>query len=170
MARSTSALKVRPFFKPRPVDPYRRLNRTHPYDIWGTLYRIAAYEKVKDLPAAFYTPEQIAALLFTNWNELSEAQQARVVAVKVSFGIAFLKVGRYISEDYELVRPEPDREWREPTVVNKGTYRVGHRGTFHIEGWSPDQVKMITFSSMDDHWGKWIGRRSFDISKYLANA
>jgi len=152
------ALSVRPFFKPRKVDPWRRMNRTHPYDIWGTLYRLAAYEKIKGEPPAFYTPAQIAALLFTNFNDLSDYDKQRVIRCKIDYALLFLRISHYITEDWEMPKADSDRPWHNPEPIYKKTYRVGSRGVFHIDGWSPDQVKRTTFSVMDEHWGKWIGR------------
>lgn len=154
-------MTTRPLFKPRRHNPHVRPVRVHPYYIWGVLYRLQQWEAIKGQEHQFYTPRDIAALLFSNWNELSRHQQDMAVVTKVEPSLLFMRLKSWIREDYEIVYPPKDQLWRatEHRIVNKGTYRVQGVGTFHYAGNKPERVLDMTWWSMDEDWGKWNGRR-----------
>lgn len=164
-------MEPKPLFRRRKHNPHARAVKVHPYDVWGVLYRLQQWEKVKGKTAGFYTIHDIAALLFSNWNELSEHQRQMAAIEKVEPAMLFLRIGHYVREDYEWPKPNPNRPWEEPKPIYKKTYQVKGKGTFHFKSATPEYAKRATWSVMDENWGKWIGRKGLPLKyRYLVDA
>ena len=83
----------------RKIDPYRRMNRQHPFDVWRALFALRLRDGLIGIDGQFYTPNEIAEVLYSNFSHLSPRDQNRVLAVKLKFPLNCLSFNGFIEED-----------------------------------------------------------------------
>lgn len=149
--------------KASPVNPYKRLIYTHPYFVWSALRRFQVMDKLSGQDQQYRDPAEIASVLFSNWLELSEAQQGLVISCKIDFPLAFLRSQRiWVSEEFKLVanphRWERDYKPKIEQPLNRWRSKLGPWFGSDTRGFTDEHMHRFSYESMDRDWGHWTGR------------
>ena len=148
------------------VHPERRMRDEHPWTIFNIIRHQQMLLRLTGRFDAWITPVDIGKALYSNWDALSVRDYILVTEAKITFPLRFLKVNHYISERLERpgsrspdwAAPQPMDEYQARTLLSPDIAKtIG-----------PDAAE-ICKAQMDKTWGKWIGRKEFDISKYLVD-
>ena len=148
------------------VHPERRMRDEHPWTIYNTVRRLQMILRLSGREDAWITPVDIGKHLYSNWDDLSVREFILVTEAKLSFSIRFLKANHYINERMERpgsrspdwAAPQPMDEYQAHSILSPEIFKaIG-----------PSAEKLCR-DQMDSVWGKWIGRKEFDASKYLVD-
>jgi len=144
----------------RKVDPDRRLQRQHPYDVWRALFAMRLRDRMLGQEEAFYSPEQIAAVLYVNFDDLRPTDRTRVIYFKLHLPLAYLRRSLYAEIDQEsrYSRMRSMDLGYPLGIPNSETFRA-RDSVFKIKGFPLSTMLDFTRSSMDKEWGYYIGRR-----------
>jgi len=149
------------------VYPERRMRYEHPFNIWRTLTRLKVMTKLQGSEDLYFSPSDIANVLYDNWQELEPSTQALVLSAKLHFPL------RFLSREYYAIE--------ETSGLPKFDYVTGQvEAPKHLDRWCVrppltestkitlgDDYYASVHRIMDDRWGKWIGRKEFDYAKYM---
>lgn len=150
--------------KARKVDPYRRMQYTHPFYIWQVLMRFRTMDKLVGQEGVYRSKADIARQLFSNWDELTPGQQELVIAAKISYPMLCLKSEHLIEERTEKVRnPRYLRTYGymyEQEFINEGQdewrARAGAFGDWSF--YSVEERHQITAEHLDESWRRYTGQ------------
>lgn len=142
------------------IDINRRFKRQHPFDIWEVLTRLQVMDKLQDVEERFFSPEEIGAVLYCNWNDFSESQQKYIASAKLYFPLLCLTTTCFVVEE-SVSAPNPDAYLRfmKPTVTRYLQRYKAMPNIFRDYGYTKEQVREATRSAIDDKWADWINRR-----------
>jgi len=148
------------------VYPERRMRDEHPWTIFNTIRHLQMLNFLAEHFDAWITPSDIGKHLYSNWDGLSVRDYILVTEAKISFPLRFLKCNHYISE--RLERPgsrSPD--WAVPQPMDE--YQARTLLSIEVSRAIGPDAQAACRDQMDRLWGKWIGRKEYDISKYLVD-
>jgi hypothetical protein len=150
----------------RKIDPNRKMLRQHPYDVWRVLYALRLRELALGEDHTFYSPEDIARVLYTNFDDLRPQDRERVLSLKLDCPLRCLKNSCFAEEE-KIKRDIRDRFGSLIDIAYDGQNRYRARSNvFNIAGWRRSSMLESTRSSLDDTWGIYIGRRGA-VDRYL---
>lgn len=142
----------------RKIDPNRRMQRQHPYDVWRALNAMRMRDMALNQDLAFYTPEDIARVLYINFDDLMPMDRTRVLTFKLSCSIRCLAGTCFAEEKTNYKHIEDRWGYREVIAQGEGTYRA-RDNVFNIAGWTRQMMLDSTRSGIDRDWARYIGRR-----------
>lgn len=148
------------------VYPERRMRDEHPWTIFNTIRHLEMIYKLAGRQHVWISPELVGKALYSNWDALSVREYILVTEAKIDYPIRFLKSNHYIKERME--RPgSRDADWS--PMKNMDEYQSRPILSPEVaKAIGPDAMEVCR-DQMDAIWGKWIGRKEFDISKYLVD-
>ena len=132
------------------VYPYRKMRHIHPYKIWAVLQRMRVLHKLNNTTPVTYDAHNIAASLFSNWNDLTRSEQETVILSKLHLPLLMLRIESWITAEFEIDE-ETGKTIAERWKVDKNVFEG-------ISGLSYDGVIRLTESSIDEDWERWKGR------------
>lgn len=142
----------------RRVDPHRKMLRQHPYDVYRALEAMRLRSILADDdPNRYYDPNQIATVLYSNFHELHEDHQKRVIQLKLNCALTLLKDSCFVEED-TVTKHLKDR-WNYSEVIRQGLgiYRA-RPNIFNMAGWDRKTQMDSTRHALDRTWGIVLGR------------
>ena len=147
--------------KPQKIVMGRRMVAMHPFYIWRALERFRTMDKLAGNETQFRTQEEIASVLFTNFNGLDRKDQAWVISCKISFGLMAAKQRGYVEEEREKVQRGYSRYFNNEIVEYRGTGRFRSLGNHFDEVTymeSKEEKLLAARESMDTLWAVLVGR------------
>jgi hypothetical protein len=164
--------------KSRKVDPLKRMQHTHPFYIWQVLMRFRTMDKLHGDESKFRTPAEIAAQLFSNFEELSESDQQRVISAKLVYPMACLRCNHLLEErtekvanpDYNQYYAKTSIEYRlsVPEMIDKGVneFRAKPGAFGDWEYYSVEERQQATAEHLDESWRRFTGQpNKYDRAK-----
>lgn len=148
------------------VYPERRMRDEHPWTIYNTIRRLEMIYRLAGRQHVWISPVHVGQALYSNWESLSVREFILVTEAKIDYPIRFLKVNHYIKERME--RPgSRDDPWS--PMKNMDEYQAQVLLSPEIFKAIGSEAEDVCRDQMDAVWGKWIGRKEFDVSKYLVD-
>jgi hypothetical protein len=153
----------------RKVDPSRRMMRQHPYDVWRAFYALRMRDRLiccGDYDGEWYSVEDVARVLYINFDDLRESDQKRVIQQKLESSLCCLKSSVFI-EEYKVARHVKDRDGFTVDCVmdGQGVYRA-RLNVFNLHGWSREMKLDSVRDDLDRKWGIILGRHGA-IERYM---
>lgn len=150
----------------RKIDPNRRLQRQHPYDVYRALLALRLRDQALGQEEAFYTPEDIARVLYINYDDLLSRDRERVLYFKLDCALRCLKNTCFVEEHTVSSRVNDYLGHLTDIVrIGQNTYRASSN-VFNISGWTRQQTLDATRDGLDRDWGIYIGRRGPRLIDY----
>ena len=148
----------------RVVDPNRRMMRQHPFDVWRVLVALQFRNRMINEDDRFYNSYQVAQVLYSNFDDLSLADQNRVVRLKLDCAFYCLKNSPFAEEEKERKEIRDRFGFRDISFEGKGNLRARH--VFNFAGYNRENRLRATRDSLDRDWGMYIVRRGA-VDRYL---
>jgi hypothetical protein len=149
----------------RKIDPNRRMNRQHPFDVWRALVALQLRDRFIGVEDYFYEPTDIARVLYTNFDDLLPRDRQRVIVFKMSCPIRCLRYTCFV-EEFKTFCRKFDRWGNDLGSGWEDHNRFRARHVFNIKGISRQQMFDYTYDALDKDWGKYIGRRGPSLIDY----
>ena len=136
--------------KLKPYGPYRN---THPFYLWQVLHRFKVMDKLAGVDHYFRTDDEIAKMLFSNYDNLPEYTQTEVRWQKIDLPLLFLK--QYGYAEYQ--------------AIDGNKTRIEARARGHVfensEQLSNAQVLDLEYDLIDSAWKEYVQKLSYYRSK-----
>jgi hypothetical protein len=138
------------------------MQHTHPFYIWQVLMRFRTMDKLIGVEHQWRSQSDIARQLFSNFDDLSEYEQERVIFSKIRYPMVCLKSGHYVEERFELVdNPEyyKGRTWLDRQIQKgQNEWRARPHAFGDWEFYSVEQRQQTTAEHIDESWRRFTGQ------------
>lgn len=135
------------------------MQRQHPYEVYRALLALRLRDQAICGELVYYTPREIAQVLYTNFDDLLPMDQNRVMQFKLDCPLRCLKYSTFV-EEHTLPRRVNDYFGNLTDIVRdgQGSYRA-RENVFNLSGWTRKQMLDATEDALDRDWAMYINRR-----------